>query len=148
MRLPPSRPKAIAVTNPITVQIFNQAFRISADLEDPEYVQKAAAYLDKKMREAASAGARRPLDVAIMAAMNIAEEVLTARGRKESLLSQTDRRIDNFTRLLDDQPSLAEGAAVDETAASSGADDGEDDSATEDESGNDAGLEPPPTRRF
>ena len=100
------------------------------------------------MREAASAGARRPLDVAIMAAMNIAEEVLTARGRKESLLSQTDRRIDNFTRLLDDQPSLAEGAAVDETAASSGADDGEDDSATEDESGNDAGLEPPPTRRF
>ena len=133
------------MTDPITVQIFNQAFRISADLEDPEYVQKAAAYLDKKMREAASAGNRRPLDVAIMAAMNIAEEVMEARGRKESLVSQTDRRIDSFTKLLDDQPSLAE---VDETAPSSGAGDGEDDSATEDESGSDPGFEPPPTRRF
>mgnify|MGYP001424941236 CR=1 FL=1 len=140
------RSQTIAVSDPITVQIFNQAFRISADLEDPEYVQEAAAYLDKKMREAASAGVRRPLDVAIMAAMNIAEEVLTARSKKESLLSQTDQRIDDFTRLLTDQPSLAEGAAADGTTASE-ADDGGEDSATDGETGSEPG-EPPPTRRF
>jgi len=126
------------VSDPITVQIFNQSFRISADLEDPEYVKKAASYLDNKMREASSSGARRPLDVAIMAAMNIAEEVLAARAKKEALLSKADQRIGDFTRLLDDQPTTQE---ADETS-SSGSKEELDDLSTNDGS---SGDDPPPT---
>ena len=89
--------------DPITVQIFNQSFRISTDLENAEYIKKAAAYLDQKMQEAATHGTRRPLHVAVLAGMNIAEEVLEGRGKKEGLLNEADERISNFTKLLDDQ---------------------------------------------
>ena len=89
--------------NLITVQIFNQTFRVSSEKEDPQYIEKAAAYLDQKMREAAAGGAHRPLDIAILAAMNIAAEVLEARQNTQGLLNEADQRISNFTRFLEDQ---------------------------------------------
>jgi cell division protein ZapA (FtsZ GTPase activity inhibitor) len=137
------------VSNPITVQIFNQNFRISADLEDPEYVKQAASYLDNKMREASTSGARRPLDVAIMAAMNIAEEVLAARAKKEALLSKADQRIGDFTRLLDDQP------AAQNKPQAAASDKGDDNPSTaegrpsnDDAPPSDDGETGSPTRRF
>ena len=137
------------MSDPITVEIFNQNFRISADLEDPDYVHRAASYLDKKMREAAASGARRPLDIAIMAAMNIAEEVLTARTKKEVLLSKADQRIGDFTRLLDDQPSGTDDksgktAATSDSASSS--DDPQEDGGSSTDDCEESGTSP--TRRF
>jgi cell division protein ZapA (FtsZ GTPase activity inhibitor) len=98
----------------VTVQIFNQTYRLSTTNDrDSEYVKRAAAYLDGKMREAASQlGASAPLDVAILAALNIAEEVLLAHQQKESLLDEADSRISSFTRRLahERQPSGSEGS--------------------------------------
>ena len=88
---------------PVTVQIFNQTYRVISESEDPNYIQKAAAYLDQKMNEAASGSAPRPLQIAILAAMNIAEEVLLARKNTEGLMSDADQRISNFTRFLEDR---------------------------------------------
>ena len=90
--------------NPITVEIYTQTYRLgTSEDRNAEYIQRAAAYLDEKMQQAASeVGNRAPLDIAILAALNIAEEVLNARSEKDSLLGQTDAQIDSFTQLLSD----------------------------------------------
>lgn len=90
--------------NYTTVQIFNQTYRLSSDQANPQYIRQAAAHLDRKIREAAAVAGQRPLlDLAILAAMEVAEEVLEERRKKENLLSDADRRISNFTRRLEDQ---------------------------------------------
>ena len=87
----------------VKVQIFNQTYPISTENEDPEYVKQVADYLDRKMHEAAATvGQRAPLDIAILAALNVADEVLSERSKKEDLLSEADKRIGNFARLLED----------------------------------------------
>lgn len=86
------------------VQIYNQTYRLGSDQANSQSIKQAAAYLDKKIREAASVTGHRPLlDLAVLAAMEIAEEVLKERRKKETLLSEADRRISNFTRRLEDQ---------------------------------------------
>ncbi len=87
-----------------SVQIYNQTYRLGSDQANSQSIKQAAAYLDKKIREAASVTGHRPLlDLAVLAAMEIAEEVLKERRKKETLLSEADRRISNFTRRLEDQ---------------------------------------------
>ena len=90
--------------NIVSVQIFNQTYHLGSDKQDPAYVKQVANYLDGKMRQATVAvGNRSPLDIAILAALDIAQEVITARQQKKKLLDETDRRISTFTRLLEDQ---------------------------------------------
>ncbi len=101
----------MSADNRVTVQIYNQTYHFSSADQPPEYVQRAAAYLDGKMRSAAAtAGNRSSLDLAILAALDIAEEVLAQRQRKESMLQDVDQRISRFNRLLRDQngPDTAE----------------------------------------
>jgi cell division protein ZapA len=88
----------------VTVQIFDHTYQLTSDDQDPQYIDRAAQYLDDKMRQTAAAvGQRAPLDIAILAAMEIAEEVLDARRKKDSLLDETDQRIDTFARRLEGQ---------------------------------------------
>ena len=87
---------------PVTVEIFRQTYQLgTSEGRDAEHVRRAASYLDDKMNEAAAAvGNRAPLDIAILAALNIAEEVLTARQQKDQMLDQADAQIDSFTQML------------------------------------------------
>ena len=86
----------------ISVQIYDRTYQFACADQDPGYIRRAAAYLDGKMHKAAAAvGPRSPLDIAILAAMDIAEEVLSARRRKDALLDEADQRIRRFTQLLE-----------------------------------------------
>ena len=89
-------------TQPVTVRIYNQTYHlVNSEEQDPEYIRLAAAYLDEKMQQIATTIKHRgPLDIAILAALNIAEEVLHARQHKDALLNRADARIDSFTQLL------------------------------------------------
>jgi len=88
----------------VSVQIYDRTYRFSCEDQDPGYIERAAGYLDGKMHKlAAVLGHRSPLDIALMAAMEIAEEVLSARRRREELLDEADQRIRRFTRLLEDE---------------------------------------------
>ncbi len=89
----------------VSVKIFNQTYRLATSQDrDAEYVERAAAYLDEKMREAAEhASHRAPLDIAILAALNIAEEVMAARDKKAQLLDRTDAHIDSFAKRLNEE---------------------------------------------
>ena len=93
----------------VKVQIFNQTYPISTENEDLEYVKQVAEYLDRKMREAAATvGHRAPLDIAILAALNVADEVLSERGKKDEFLTEADNQIGNFARLLEDSSTIGE----------------------------------------
>ncbi len=102
-------------TQPVTVRIYNQTYHlVNNEDQDPEYIRLAAAYLDEKMQQIATAiGHRGPLDIAILAALNIAEEVLTARQHKDALLNRADARIDSFTQLLSDDAPAADNPPTD-----------------------------------
>ena len=92
----------------VAVRIYDQTYNlVNSEEQDPEYIRLAAAYLDEKMQQiAAVSGPRGPLDIAILAALNIAEEVLSARQHKDALIDRADARIDSFTQLLsDDAPA-------------------------------------------
>ena len=86
----------------VLVQIFDYQFRLGSDSRESEYIEKAAAYLDEKMRRAAEeAGKRSPFEIAILAAMEIAEEVLEERGKTERMLNEADERLSSFSQRLE-----------------------------------------------
>ena len=102
-------------TQPVAVRIYNQTYHlVNNEDQDPEYIRLAAAYLDEKMQQIATTiGHRGPLDIAILAALNIAEEVLSARQHKDALLNRADARIDSFTQLLSDDSSATDSPSTD-----------------------------------
>lgn len=102
-------------SQPVTVRIYNKTYHlVNSGDQDPEYVRLAAAYLDEKMQQtAATIKHRAEFDIAILAALNIAEEVLRARQHKDALLDRTDARLDSFNRLLSDTPSNTDSPSTD-----------------------------------
>ena len=86
------------------VKIFDHQYRIGSASADAGAIEQAAAFLDERMRQIAGNVKKRvPLEVAILAAMEIADEVLRFRNRREQLLSEADERISRFTRELEDK---------------------------------------------
>jgi cell division protein ZapA len=83
----------------IRVQIFGQTFSVRGDL-DEGYVQKLAAYVNEKMRAIAEmAPTVDTQKVAVMAAMAIADELLSLRqekGEREELLKEQAERCLNL----------------------------------------------------
>ncbi len=92
--------------NSTLVRIFNHQYNVASDDGGSDRVERVASYLDEKMHDAAmSSGKTAPLEVAVMAAMEIAHEVLVGRGKKEALLDQADERISSFTKRLESRNS-------------------------------------------
>ena len=98
----------MARDNSTLVTIYDHSLKIASDSADSDRILKAADYLDQMMRSAAeNAGKRSSLDIAILAAMEVAEKVLGTRRNTEALLSEADERLSGFTRRLEegDTPS-------------------------------------------
>ena len=111
------------------VQIYNHQYNVASD-DDSAGVERVASYLDEKMREASkSSGKTAPLEVAVMAAMEIAQEVLIARVEKEALLDQADERISSFTKRL--ERGTRTGTPPESAAEDDSSDATEDDSSIE-----------------
>jgi len=86
-----SKEKAVAV------EIFNHKYHLAtSEKRDSDYIERAAKYLDDKMQSAAKNAGRHSnvLDIAILAALDIAEEVLEAREQKKSLAIKTDAKLE------------------------------------------------------
>jgi cell division protein ZapA len=70
--------------NQVQVEIFGQTYSVKAG-SDPEYVQKLAAFVDEEMKDVSRAsGAVDSLRVAVLAALNLADECLRLRQEAES----------------------------------------------------------------
>ena len=74
----------------VTVEIFGETYPLKGDAE-PENIMKVATYLDERMRETAFSNPRMPIMmVAILAALNIADEYLRLQNDYQQLRRMLD----------------------------------------------------------
>lgn len=74
----------LSSSSTVTVEIFDQSYRLRG--EDSEYIHQLAAIVDSKMRLVASQGKTvDSLRVAVLAALNIADELARAEARLNEL---------------------------------------------------------------
>jgi cell division protein ZapA len=85
----------------IPVDIQGQRYPIRTALE-PEYVARLAAYVDEKMRAAAeTAPTGDSLRLAVLSALNIADELFRCRDMSHARAGQFAERAEELERLLD-----------------------------------------------
>jgi cell division protein ZapA len=86
----------------IRVVIYDQEYFMRGDLNQ-EYLQKLAHYVDTKMRSIAER--TRTVDtlrVAMLAALNVADEYHQLKTRYESAAQQMDQKVDEYSNALDE----------------------------------------------
>ena len=75
---------------PVSVEIYDQVYRLRG--VDPEHIAHLGAMVDGKMRAVSMHGATvDSLRVAVLAALNIADELAELRERHRDLLQSLDR---------------------------------------------------------
>ena len=85
----------------VPVQILGQRYAIRSAL-DPRYVQELANYVDEKMRAVADQAAPGDsLRLAVVAALNIADEAFRARGSDDGQRQDDADRLARIERLID-----------------------------------------------
>ena len=90
----------------MTVEIAGQQYPIRSGL-DAAYVAELAAYVDQKMRAASDAApASDRLGLAVLVALNLADECFRARQQESGLGGPLNERALKLERLLDE--ALAE----------------------------------------
>ncbi len=86
----------------IRVVIYDQEYFMRGDLNQ-EYIQKLAQYLDTKMRSIAER--TRTVDtlrVAMLAALNVADEYHQLKARYEEVTLHMDQKVVEYTDALDE----------------------------------------------
>lgn len=90
-------------TNAMNVTIFDREFRVACPPDEQDELMAAVAYLDKKMREINDAGKVVSAErIAIMAALNIAHELLTMKLGGGFDLSEFKNRMQNMRASIDE----------------------------------------------
>lgn len=87
--------------NLIHVDIFGQSYAVRAGA-DPAYLQEIAAHVDAQMREVGrAAGAVDTVRVAVLAALNIADETFRLREKVRALEAVAEARAASLARKLE-----------------------------------------------
>jgi cell division protein ZapA len=88
----------------IEVEIFGQSFRIAAGDATPAYIQKLADYVDERMRAIAGTAKSLPLNrMAILAALNIADDLLKLQEHHEAASHYFNTKADHLIALVQKQ---------------------------------------------
>ena len=85
----------------VRVEIFDQAYNLRGS--DPEYILKLAEYVDSKMR--AVAEATNTIDtvrLAVLAALNIADEYHLLKRKYDTIAAEYSRRATDLSGALDE----------------------------------------------
>jgi cell division protein ZapA len=91
----------------VQVEILGQTYAVKAGA-DPGYVEKLAAYVDEQMKGVSrTSGAVDSVRIAVLTALNLADECLRlrrqvedAQGRTRSDAGPSDERVKRLTRAL------------------------------------------------
>jgi cell division protein ZapA len=85
----------------VQVEIHGQRYAVRSDL-DAQYIAELAGYLDEKMRSAArELASADPLRIAVIAALNITDELYRARADSRGLEGHLHARAEAIERLVD-----------------------------------------------
>jgi cell division protein ZapA len=103
----PAPEKPVEMTSAVTVDIYDQTYHLRG--QDPAYIATLAEMVDSKMRAVASGGTTvDSLRVAVLAALNIADELTRVQSKYRALsgsVSETESslrdRTANLAGLLD-----------------------------------------------
>jgi cell division protein ZapA len=86
--------------NLIHVEIFGQSYAVQAGA-DPGYLEQVAAHVDAQMREVSrAAGAVDSVRIAVLAALNIADELFRIRSAAQSGDDTLQKRAESLARDL------------------------------------------------
>lgn len=85
----------------VNIEIYNQSYNIRAD-QDEEYLKELAAYVDGKMRQVAEATRMvDSLKVAVLAALNMADELYVLRRRQEETEGPLKKRVEKCITMVE-----------------------------------------------
>jgi cell division protein ZapA len=88
------------VNTSIRVEIYDQTYHLRGS--DPEYIHKLAEYVDTKMRQVASQTATvDSLRLAVLAALNISDELHMIRNKYDSVAGEYTQRASHLQSALD-----------------------------------------------
>ena len=83
------------------IDIYDQSYNVNAD-QNEQYVKELAAYVDTKMRQVADATHMvDSLKVAVLAALNIADEMFTLRERTQQIEGPLRKRVEKCVALVE-----------------------------------------------
>jgi cell division protein ZapA len=92
--------KTVAGAGTVHIEIFGQTYTVKAGT-DPGYVEELAAHVDAQMREVGrTAGAVDSVRVAVLAALNIADECFRLRRQVREADEKAARRAEGLVREL------------------------------------------------
>ena len=85
----------------VKVEIYDQSYNVNADGNE-EYLQEVAAYVDGKMREIATATKMvDSLKVAVLASLNIADQLFALRERQQTIEGPLRKRVEKCVALVE-----------------------------------------------
>jgi cell division protein ZapA len=88
-------------SNSVRVEIYDQPYNLRGT--DPEYIFKLAEFVDSKMRAVASQTATvEALRLAVLAALNIADEYHILKRKYDSITGDFTQRTTNLSDALDE----------------------------------------------
>jgi len=92
---------ARATGNSVQVEIFDQTYNLRGT--DPEYIEKLAEYVDGKIRAVAEQTSTvDSLRLAVLAALNIADEYHILKRKYETVAGEFNRRAMDLSGALDE----------------------------------------------
>jgi cell division protein ZapA len=85
----------------VKIQIYDQSYNVNAEGNE-EYLHELAAYVDGKMRSIAeSTHMVDSLKVAVLAALNIADEMFQTRKRQQEIEGPLRQRVENCVSMVE-----------------------------------------------
>ncbi|MBW1971308.1 MAG: cell division protein ZapA [Deltaproteobacteria bacterium] len=82
------------------IEILGHKYNIKTE-EDPEYVNRVAEFVNEKMKEVAEKGKIiSTLQIAVLAAINIADELMKEREQREKQFRDFNKRSDQLIQLI------------------------------------------------
>lgn len=88
--------------DPVTVRIVDREYRVMCAPDQRRTLMESALFLDQQMREIRDSGKVSSMDkIAVMAALNLAEEVLRLRQQMHDRRDQVDNRVRDLADRLD-----------------------------------------------
>ena len=87
--------------NVITVQIFGREYKIRGHA-DRKYIEQMAKYVDEKMKELAPGSSVSSDRLAILVALNIADELFQERAKSSETITAVEQRANRLIAVLDE----------------------------------------------